>query len=105
LQVGVGGYLQRQTTAKTGAGVTEEESRERYAINALGVVAGIVRPHQHVNVGVKVFEEFANRAAHEGLSRVNLSKRNRWGSATSTVPWRGAAAAFLPLHPYERRSP
>lgn len=68
LQVGVAGYEQRQTTAKTGPTIAEEQSRERYAINALGVVTNLVYPNQRVNVGVKFFEEFANRAAYQGYS-------------------------------------
>jgi hypothetical protein len=68
LQVGVAGYLQRQTTAKTGPTVTEEQSRERYAVNALGFAVNLVFPNQRVSVGVKLFDEFANRAAYQGYS-------------------------------------
>ncbi len=68
LQVGVAGYEQRQTTAKTGPAVTEEQSRERYAINALGFVTNLVFPNHRFNVGVKFFEEFGNRAAYQGYS-------------------------------------
>jgi hypothetical protein len=67
-QIGVVGYVQRQTTAKTGPAVTEEQSRERYAINALGAVLNFVLPNQRVNAGVKFFEEFGNRAAYQGYS-------------------------------------
>lgn len=68
LQVGIAGYLQRQTTAKTGPEITEEQSRERYAINALGVASNLAFPEQGVSVGLKFFEEFANHAAYEGYS-------------------------------------
>lgn len=68
LQVGIAGYLQRQTTAKTGPEITAEQSRERYAINALGVASNLAFPEQGVNVGLKFFEEFANRASYEGYS-------------------------------------
>jgi hypothetical protein len=68
LQVGVVGYEQRQTTAKSGPAITEEQSRERYAINALGFVVNFVFPNQRVNAGVKFFEEFHNRAAYQGYS-------------------------------------
>ena len=68
LQVGVAGYEQRQTTAKTGPAVTEEQSPERYAINALGFVTNLVFPNHRFNAGVKLFEEFSNRAAYQGCS-------------------------------------
>ena len=68
LQVGIAGYLQRQTTAKTGPEITAEQSRERYAVNALGVAASLAFPNQRASVGVKFFEEFANRASYEGYS-------------------------------------
>jgi hypothetical protein len=68
LQVGLVGYLQRQATEKTGPEVTAEQTRERYAINALGVASNFAFPKQRVSVGVKFFEEFANRAAYEGYS-------------------------------------
>jgi hypothetical protein len=68
LQVGIAGYEQRQTTAKTGPTITTEESQERYAINALGFASALVFPKQRLNVGLKFFEEFANRAAYEGVS-------------------------------------
>ncbi len=68
LQVGIAGYLQRQTTAKTGPEITGEQSQERYAINALGVASNLAFPKQRVSVGVKFFEEFANRASYEGSS-------------------------------------
>ncbi len=68
LQVGVAGYEQRQTTAKIGPTITEGQSKERYAVNALGFVTNLVYPNQRVNVGVKFFEEFANRAAYQGYA-------------------------------------
>ncbi len=68
LQVGLAGYEQRQTTAKTGPAVTDEESGERYAVNALGFVTNLVFPNHRFNAGVKVFKEFSNRAAYQGYS-------------------------------------
>ena len=68
LQLGLVGYLQRQTTAKTGPEITAEQSRERYAVNALGLVSNLVFPKSRVSVGIKYFDEFANRAAYEGYS-------------------------------------
>ena len=68
LQVGLAGYEQRQTTAKTGPAVTTEQSRERYAVNALGLVTNLVFPNHRFNAGVRVFEEFDNRASYQGYS-------------------------------------
>ena len=68
LQVGLAGYEQRQTTAKTGPAVSEEQSRERYAINALGFVTNLVFPNHRFNAGIKFFEEFGNRASYQGYS-------------------------------------
>ena len=68
LQVGLVGYEQRQTTAKTGPAVSHEQSRERYAINAIGAAANLVFPNHRFNAGVKFFEEFGNRAAYQGYS-------------------------------------
>ena len=68
LQVGLAGYEQRQTTAKRGSAVTEEQSRERYSVNALGFVTNLVFPNHGFNAGVKLFEEFSNRAAYQGYS-------------------------------------
>jgi len=68
LQVGLAGYEQRQTTAKTGPAVSEEQTRERYAINALGFVTHLVFPDHRFNTGIKFFEEFGNHAAYQGYS-------------------------------------
>ena len=68
LQVGVAGYLQRQTTAKTGPSVSPAHSGERYAVNSLGIVSNVVLPNRRLSLGVKFFEEFANRAAYQGYS-------------------------------------
>ena len=67
LQGGLAGYEQRQTTAKTGPGVSVALSKERYAINALGFAALAVFP-KRTSVGVKYFKEFANRATFQGYS-------------------------------------
>jgi hypothetical protein len=68
LQVGLAGYEQRQTTAKTGPEVPEEQVCERYAVNALGFVTNLVFPNHRFNAGVRFFEEFDNRAAYQGYS-------------------------------------
>ena len=68
LQVGIAGYMQRQTSAKTGPAITTEQTQERYAINALGAAVTLAFPRQRLNVGIKFFDEFANRASYEGYS-------------------------------------
>ena len=68
VQLGLAGYLQRQTTAKTGPEITAEQSQERYAVNAIGLVTNLVFPKQRASVGIKFFNEFANRAAYQGYS-------------------------------------
>ena len=57
-----------RATAKTGPAVSDEESRERYAINALGLVTNVVLPNHRFSAGVKFFEEFDNRATYQGHS-------------------------------------
>ena len=68
LQIGGVGYEQRQTTATKGPTITPEESAERYAVNALGFTSILVVPRRRLNVGVRFFEEFANRATFQGHS-------------------------------------
>jgi hypothetical protein len=68
LQIGVAGYEQRQTTAKTGPTISPNESKERYAVNAIGFASSVVFPRRNLNLGVKFFEEFANRATFQGFS-------------------------------------
>ncbi|MGH7726870.1 MAG: SphA family protein [Candidatus Eiseniibacteriota bacterium] len=68
LQAGPAGYLQRQTTAKTGPGVDAAEKEERYAVNALGLAASGAFPKARASVTLKVFKEFENRATYQGYS-------------------------------------
>jgi hypothetical protein len=68
LQIGAVGYLQRQTSGRSGPAITAEESRERYAVNALGFASNLTVPRRGVNFGVRFFEEFANRATFQGYS-------------------------------------
>ncbi len=68
LQIGAVGYEQRQTTAKTGPAITPAQSKERYAVNALGFASNLVFPKRKINLGVKFFEEFANRSTFQGFS-------------------------------------
>src|SRR5215475_4508488 len=68
LQIGLAGYEQRQTTATTGPAITPEETTERYAVNALGVASNGTFSKRKVNLGLKFFEEFANRSTFQGFS-------------------------------------
>lgn len=68
LQVGLVGYEQRQTTAKSGPTVTLEQARTRYKVNALGFTSNVVLPKRKMSVGVRYFKEFANRSTFQGHS-------------------------------------
>jgi hypothetical protein len=68
MQVGAVGYEQRQITATTGQAVTPEESTQRYSVNALGVASQVTFPKRKINLGLKFFEEFANRSTFQGFS-------------------------------------
>jgi hypothetical protein len=68
VQIGLAGYEQRQTSAKTGLGVSLAGSSERYAVNAVGLAVIATAPKHKLNVGLKVFKEFANRATFQGYS-------------------------------------
>jgi hypothetical protein len=68
LQIGPAGYEARQTTAKTGPGVTPAESQARYSINALGFALNGVFPKRKASVALKVFKEFADRSTFQGYS-------------------------------------
>jgi hypothetical protein len=68
VDVGLAGYMQRQTTAKAEPNGSPASSSTRYAVNALGVAASGAFPKHRVSVVVKYFDEFANRATFEGYS-------------------------------------
>ena len=68
LQIGVAGYEQRQTTAKTGPTVSEAASEERYAVNAIGLAVNSAFPTHRASVGLKYFKEFSNRSTFQGYS-------------------------------------
>jgi hypothetical protein len=72
LQIGAAGYVQRQTTAKTGPTISAAASQERYAVNSLGFAVGSTFPKRRVNLGVKYFKEFHDRSTFQGYS-VQLS--------------------------------
>lgn len=65
---GLAGYEARQTSAKTGPGVTPAQQEERYAVNAIGVAATAAFPRHNSSAGLKWFSEFANRSTYEGWS-------------------------------------
>jgi hypothetical protein len=67
LQGGLAGYEQRQTTARTGPGISMAASEERYAINALGFAVLAVL-QRRTSIGFKYFKEFADRATFQGNS-------------------------------------
>jgi hypothetical protein len=68
LQIGLVGYEQRQTTAKTGPTISLATSEERYAVNALGFAVNSAFPKHKASVGFKYFKEFANRSTFQGYS-------------------------------------
>jgi hypothetical protein len=68
LQVGLVGYEQRQTTAKTGPTISLAASEERYAVNALGFAVNVAFPQHKASLGLKYFKEFADRSTFQGYS-------------------------------------
>jgi hypothetical protein len=70
LQIGLVGYEQRQTTARTGPSVVA--SGERYVVNALGLAVAATFPEHKSSLGLKYFKEFSNRSTFQGYS-VQLS--------------------------------
>jgi len=68
LQVGLVGYGQWQTTAKTGPDITPAEEAQRYRVNGLGVGLNLLLPTQKVTLSLKYFDEFSNRWTYQGYS-------------------------------------
>ncbi len=68
LQVGLVGYNQWQTTDKSGPGITDQQAKAHYKVNAIGVGSNLMLPAQRVSIGFKYFKEFANRATFQGYS-------------------------------------
>ena len=68
LQLGVTGYEARQTTAHSGSAITPALASDRYAINSIGVASQFTFPRQRLNLGMKFFEEFADRSTFQGYS-------------------------------------
>jgi hypothetical protein len=67
LQIGLIGYLSRQTTDKRGPNITSEQAKSHYKVNAIGFMSGF-NVSSKVNVGFKYFKEFSNRSTFEGYS-------------------------------------
>jgi hypothetical protein len=68
MQAGVTGYEARQTTAHSGPAITPDLAADRYAINSIGIASGFNFPKQRLNLGLKYFDEFANRSSFQGYS-------------------------------------
>lgn len=68
LQLGLVGYEQRQTTDKTGPGVTPAQASAHYRVNAVGLASTLMLPARKVSLGVKYFKEFSDRSTFQGYS-------------------------------------
>lgn len=68
LQLGLAGYEEWQTSAKTGPQITPSGSDARYRVNALGLASNVVVPERKVSFGCKFFKEFSSRSTFEGYS-------------------------------------
>src|SRR5215510_4637295 len=67
LQIGLVGYNQWQTTDKTGPGITPEQAKAHYKVNALGFASNLTLSAK-ANIGFKYFQEFSNRSTFQGHS-------------------------------------
>jgi hypothetical protein len=68
LQAGLVGYEARQTTATTGAGISQAASMDRYAVNSLGFAVNSSFPKRKTALGLKYFKEFLDRSTFQGYS-------------------------------------
>jgi hypothetical protein len=68
IQAGIVGYVQRQTTAKTGPTISAEASADRYAVNAGGIAVTALFAPQKASVGMRIYKEFSNRSTYQGYS-------------------------------------
>ena len=68
LQIGVVGYAQRQTTAKTGPSISAVTSKERYSVNSVGFAVNSAFSKRKASLGLKFFKEFMNRSTFQGYS-------------------------------------
>ncbi|HEX5000326.1 MAG TPA: transporter [Terriglobia bacterium] len=68
LQLAFVGYGQYQTTHDSGASLTPAQIDSMYSVNALGGAANVILPLRKTSVGVKYFQEFANKSTVQGHS-------------------------------------
>jgi hypothetical protein len=68
IQLGIAGYEQRQTTAKTGPTVSSEASGERYAVNAIGLAVSSAFVSPKAAMSLRYLREFSNRSTFQGYS-------------------------------------
>jgi hypothetical protein len=67
-QIGLAGYIQRQTTATTGPDINPVALDDRYAVNSLGVAMNAAFPKRKASLQFKIFKEFENRSTFQGYS-------------------------------------
>jgi hypothetical protein len=68
LQVGLAGYEQWQTSAKTGPQISPAQSEERYRVSALGVALNLSVPQHKLSFAFRAFKEFSSQSTFEGYS-------------------------------------
>jgi hypothetical protein len=68
LQIGLVGYEQRQTTAKTGPTISAAASKGRYAVNSLGFAVNSAFAKHKASLGVRYFKEFSDRSTFQGFA-------------------------------------
>jgi hypothetical protein len=68
VEIGLVGYNARQLTAKSGPNITPVQADERYTVNAIGFAVTSAFPRQRASLGVRFFNEFANRSTYQGYS-------------------------------------
>jgi hypothetical protein len=67
-QLGLIGYQQRQTSDKRGPGVTPEQSKAHYTVDALGLSSNVTLASRKVSLGFKYYQEFSSRSTLQGYS-------------------------------------
>ncbi|MFL6351381.1 MAG: transporter [Bryobacteraceae bacterium] len=68
LQIGLVGYEQRQTTARTGPTISVAASKERYSVNSLGFAVNSAFPKHKASLGLRYFKEFSDRSTFQGFA-------------------------------------
>jgi hypothetical protein len=67
-QMGLVGYEQRQTTARTGPDIASSTLHERYAVNGIGIALNGAFPRRKASLNLRLIKEFANRSTFQGYS-------------------------------------